>query len=85
MSIEAWPYVDQKTFRHAIEQYFPYIPAYPTERPPMILESILQTYTRWHDHNNTIQNAVQLNLAVGTSFSFVWNLENFCFLVYLKS
>lgn len=65
MSIETWPYVDQKTFRHAIEQYFPYIPAYPTERPPMILESILQTYTRWHDHNNTIQNAIQLNLAVG--------------------
>lgn len=65
MSINSWPYVDAKTFKIAIKEYFQYIPTYPTERAPMLLESILQTYTKWHDYNNTIQNAVQLSLAVG--------------------
>ncbi|CAF4803673.1 unnamed protein product [Rotaria sp. Silwood1] len=65
MSIDSLPYVDYKTFKHAIKEYFRYIPTYPTERAPMLLESILQTYTRWHDYNNTVQNAIQLSLAVG--------------------
>ncbi|CAF3415026.1 unnamed protein product [Rotaria socialis] len=65
MSINAWPYVDYKTFKHALKEYFRYIPTYPTERAPMLLESIIQTYTIWNDYNNTIQNAIQLSLAVG--------------------
>ncbi|CAF4298893.1 unnamed protein product [Rotaria sp. Silwood2] len=65
LSIDSWPYVDYKTFKHAIKEYFRYMPTYPTERAPMLLESILQTYTRWHDYNNTVQNAIQLSLAVG--------------------
>ncbi|UJR24619.1 hypothetical protein I4U23_005993 [Adineta vaga] len=65
MSIDSWAYVDYKTFQEAMGEYFRYIPSYPTERAPMMLESILQTYTVWNDYNNTIQNAIQLNLAVG--------------------
>ncbi|CAF1191477.1 unnamed protein product [Rotaria sp. Silwood1] len=65
MSINTWPYVDYKTFKHAIKEYFRYIPTYPTERAPMLLESIIQTYTIWNDYNNTLQNAIQLSLAVG--------------------
>ncbi|CAF1008313.1 unnamed protein product [Adineta steineri] len=65
MSIDSWAYVDYKIFREAIEDYFRYMPAYPTERASMVLESILQTYTIWNDSNNTVQNAIQLSLAVG--------------------
>ena len=65
MSIDSWAHVDHKTFKHAMKEYFRYMPTYPTERSPMLLESILQTYTLWGDYNNTIQNAIQLNLAVG--------------------
>ncbi|CAF4756170.1 unnamed protein product, partial [Rotaria sp. Silwood2] len=39
MSINTWPYVDYKTFKHAIKEYFRYIPTYPTERAPMVLET----------------------------------------------
>ena len=62
---DSTPYVDYKTFKQAIKEYFRHLPTYPTERAPMLLESILQTYTLWNDYNNTVQNAVQLNLAVG--------------------
>lgn len=65
MTIDSWAHVDYKTFKTAIKEYFRYLPTYPTERAPMLLESILQTYTLWNDYNNTMQNAVQLNLAVG--------------------
>jgi len=65
MSIHSWPYVDYKTFKYAMKEYFRYIPIYPTERSPILLESILQTYTLWNDYNNTIQNAIQLSFAVG--------------------
>ena len=65
MSIDSWAFVDYKTFKYAIKEYFQYMPTYPTKRAPMLLESILQMYTRWHDYNNTVQNAVQLSLAVG--------------------
>jgi acetylcholinesterase len=65
MSIDSWAYVDYKAFKTAIKEYFRYIPIYPTERAPMVYESILQTYTLWNDYNNTVQNAVQLSLAVG--------------------
>lgn len=65
MTHDSTPYVDYKTFKQAIKEYFRHMPTYPTERAPMLLESILQTYTLWNDYNNTVQNAVQLNLAVG--------------------
>jgi acetylcholinesterase len=65
MSIDSWASVDYKTFKNAMKEYFRYLPTYPTERAPMLLESILQTYTRWHDYNNTVQNAIQLSFAVG--------------------
>jgi len=68
MSVDSWAYVDYKTFQNAIKEYFRYIPIYPTERAPMVLESILQTYTLWNDYNNTVQNAVQLSFAVGKKF-----------------
>ncbi|CAF1331816.1 unnamed protein product [Adineta steineri] len=65
MAINSTAYVDYRTFKSAVNDYFEYMPTYPTKRAPMLLESILQTYTRWHDYNNTIQNAVQLGQAVG--------------------
>ena len=65
MSINSLPYIDYKTFKVAIDDYFQYIPIYPTKRAPMVLESILQTYTLWKDYNNTVQNAIQLSLAIG--------------------
>ncbi|CAF1198442.1 unnamed protein product [Adineta ricciae] len=65
MSVDSWASVDYKTFQEAMNDYFRYMPAYPTERAPMMLESILQMYTVWNDNNNTIQNAIQLSLAVG--------------------
>ncbi|CAF3316992.1 unnamed protein product [Rotaria sp. Silwood2] len=39
MSINTRPYVDYKTFKHAIKEYFHYIPTYPTERAPRVLET----------------------------------------------
>ena len=71
MSIDSWAYVDYKTFKQAIKEYFRYMPTYPIERAPMLLESILQTYTQWNDYNNTLQNAIQLNLAVGKNLFFL--------------
>jgi acetylcholinesterase len=65
MSIDTWAYVDYETFQKAIREYFQYIPIFPTKSTPIILESILQTYTKWDDYNNTVQNAIQLSFAVG--------------------
>lgn len=65
MNFNSSAHVDYKTFKFAMNGYFEYMPTYPTKRAPMLLESILQTYTKWHDYNNTVQNAAQLNLAVG--------------------
>ena len=65
MSIDSWPYVDYQTFKQALKEYFRHIPTYPTRQAPIIFESILQTYTKSNDFDNTIQNAIQLNLAVG--------------------
>ncbi len=83
MSFNAWPYVDYKTFKYAIEEYFQYMPTYPTDRASMLLESILQTYTKWHDYNNTIQNAIQLSLAVGKKDSFLFE-ENICLFLFRR-
>ncbi|CAF0726400.1 unnamed protein product [Didymodactylos carnosus] len=65
MPLDSLPYVDYKTFKNAMKEYFRFLPSYPTERPPMVLESILQTYTPWGDFNNTVKNAIQLSMAVG--------------------
>ena len=65
MSLDSWAHVDYRTFKNAMKEYFRYFPTYPTERGPMLLETILQMYTIWNDFNNTLQNAIQLNLAVG--------------------
>jgi carboxylesterase type B len=75
MSIDSWAYVDYKTFQQAIKEYFRYIPIYPTESTPIVLESILQTYTLWNDSNNTVQNALQLSFAVGKKIyiKLLWN------------
>ena len=58
-------YVDYPTFEKAIQDYFQYIPIYPTKATSMVIESILQTYTIWNDKNNTVRNAIQLSHAIG--------------------
>ncbi|UJR34244.1 hypothetical protein I4U23_021648 [Adineta vaga] len=65
MKFNSTAHVDYKTFKNAINGYFEYMPTYPIKRAPMLLESILQVYTKWNDYNNTTLNVVQLNSAVG--------------------
>ena len=69
MTFHSMADVDAQTFRWAMKEYFRHLPTYPIERSPMILESILQTYTLWNDLNNPLANAVQLSLAVGENLS----------------
>ena len=59
------PSIDHQTFQMIIKEYFQHFPTYPLKPSNILFESILQTYTPWNDWNNTLQNAVQLNYAVG--------------------
>ena len=59
------PSIDHQAFQTIMKEYFRHFPTYPQKIPPIILDSILQTYTLWNDWNNTLQNAIQLNYAVG--------------------
>ena len=59
------PSVDSNTFRTVLTEYFRHVPTYPIQQNKVVLESILQLYTLWNDVNNTRQNAIQLNYAVG--------------------
>jgi acetylcholinesterase len=69
MTFHSMAEVDAPTFQRAMKEYFRHLPTYPIERSPMILESILQTYTLWNDLNNPLANAIQLSLAVGENIS----------------
>lgn len=61
----AAPSVDYSTFQMVLGEYFRHLPTYPLQRTKPLFDSILQTYTIWNDFNNTLNNAIQLNHAVG--------------------
>jgi acetylcholinesterase len=59
------PSINDQTFQLVMKEYFRHFPTYPIKQSTIVLESILQMYTLWNDLNNTLANAVQMNLAVG--------------------
>lgn len=65
LTYHSLPSIDYPTFQSTLKEYFRHIPTFPIKQSKIVGESILQMYTVWNDMNNTLQNAIQLNLAVG--------------------